>query len=342
MVNKFNSKKKEVQVYIQTNSTCNQKCVFCNRPPNTDRSGMIKKEVIEKKIKKLSQNKDIKRIIFTGGEPTLYPDLTEVIHSAKQHGFMTEIQTNGTLLNDKKLKELKNSGLDIINFAFHSYKKDISNKLRGANFGFETIIRNIVLADKIGFTIHIIHVINSLNYKDLPEFVDYLKGLQLHPFWLNLSIVVPEGWAWENKWIIPKLSNLKPYLIKAMEKADKYNIKFDVSEIVPLCIVDKFEEHVVSTLFRVKHLEIIDDYVTGERKLDFKNPSPHYAAKAPQCKKCTFQDICGGFYPRYGELYGVKEFHPRTDDPTPVLRKLGLDKERISILRKRVEKYIKK
>ena len=344
MKNKINSRKREVQVYIQTNSTCNQKCVFCNRPPSINRNEIIKKEIIEKRIKELSKNKNITRIIFTGGEPLLYPDLTDVIRYAKQHGFITEIQTNGTLITPRKLHQFKDAGLDIINFAFHSQKKDISNKLRGVDFGFKDIIKNLVLANQMGFNIHTIHVINSLNYKDLPAFIDYLKKLELRPFWLNLSIVVPEGWAWVNKWIIPRLSDVRPYLIKAMEKAQKYNFRFDVSEIVPLCIINKFEEHVASTVFRLQNLEIMDDYVTGKGKriLNFKDPSSYYAAKAPQCEKCTFKDICGGFYPRYAELYGIKEFKPRTDDPTPVLKRLGVSEKKIKILRKRVEKYIKK
>ena len=161
-------KDKEIQTYIQVNTNCNQKCVFCNRPPTDSYRGqIISMEKIKRKIDDLSKDWNIKRIIFTGGEPTLHNKLPEIIQYAKRYGFITEIQTNGTLLNKEMLKNLKSHGLDIINFAFHSHIKSISNKLRGVNFGYETIINNIKDADKIGFEIHIIHVINSLNYKNL-------------------------------------------------------------------------------------------------------------------------------------------------------------------------------
>ena len=314
---------KEIQIYLQTNTTCNQKCVFCNRPPRGERNLNVKLEDIKKRIEEISKNAKVKRIILTGGEPLLYPDLSEAIHWAKKYGFITEIQTNGTLLNINKLSDFKKAGLDIINFAFHSHKKNISNKLRGVKFGFEEIIKNLKLADKMGFKIHIIHVINSLNYKDLPEFINYINDLALQIVWLNLSIVVPEGWAWENKWIIPRMNDIKPFLIKAMERCKKYNIKFDVSEIVPLCIVNGFEEHAISTLFKTSNLEIVDDYLTGKRNLNFINPASNYAAKAPQCQKCTFNNICVGFYPRLKELYGTSDFQPRTDNPISVLKKLN-------------------
>ncbi len=331
---------KEIHTYIQINTTCNQKCVFCNRPPESGTKQIFKLEDIKKRIEEISKNPEVKRIIFTGGEPLLFPNLSEIIRWAKKYSFITEIQTNGTLLDINKLSEFKKAGLDIINFAFHSHKKDISNKLRRVKFGFEKINENLKLADEMGFRIHIIHVINSLNYKDLPEFIDYMNELNLQTLWLNLSIVVPEGWAWENKWIIPRMSDIKPYLIEAMKRCKKYNIKFDVSEIVPLCIVNGFEENAISTLFKISNLEIVDDYLTGKRSLDFANPDSHYAAKAPQCQECTFNNICAGFYPRLKELYGVDDFIPRKDDPLLVLKKINPEKKIIDMFKdKEIETF---
>ena len=331
----FGRASQEIQTYVQVNTTCNQKCVFCNRPPTEEyrRSQMIQVKDIKKRIDELAHNWQVKRIIFTGGEPTLHPKLPEIISFAKKYGFKTEIQTNGTLLNEDRLKELKEAGLDIINFAYHSHKKEISNKLRGVNFGFEKINENLKLASKMKFEIHMIHVINSLNYKDLPEFIDFVNQMKLHNLYLNLSIVVPEGWAWENRWIIPRMRDIKPYLQKAMKKCQSYGIKFDVSEIVPLCIMEEFEEHAISTVFKISRVKIADDYYTGQRFLDFENPSAEYAAKAPQCKNCTFDKICAGFYPRLKELYGVSDFQPRTDDPTPVLKKLKVNEEILNIFK---------
>ena len=317
----------EIQTYVQVNSACNQKCVFCNRPPTEDyrKSKPTDIKDVAKRIDEIARDWKVKRIIFTGGEPLLYPKLPEIISYTKRYGFKIEIQTNGTLFNRKKLKELKKAGLDIVNFACHSHKKEISNKLRGVKFGFEKINENIKLANKEGFEIHMIHVINSLNYKDLPGFIDFANTMKLNNFYLNLSIVVPEGWAWENRWIIPRTRDIKPYLQEAMKKCKKLGIRFDVSEIVPLCIMEGFEEYAVSTLFKISKLKIADDYYTGQRFLDFDKPSSKYALKAPQCKKCNLNDVCAGFYPRLKELYGVEDFKPRTDDPRPIFRKLGIE-----------------
>ncbi len=307
--------------FLQVIDSCNQKCVFCNRPPIEAINQKVNTEDIIKNIENFQKNKDISTIVFTGGETLLYPKLPEAIKYAKKLNFKTGIQTNGSLLHTQ-IKELKAAGLEIINFALHSHKKHISCKIRGTNLGFEKINENLLLASKMGFDIHIIHVINSQNYHDLPEFIDYLHNLNLNKFWLNFSLIVPEGWAWDNKWIIPRYKKIKPFLIKAMSKCDEYHFDFDISEIVPLCIVEGFEEHAISTLFKIRDIKIIDEYMSGNRTLDFISPSDDCSSKAPQCQECKLNDICAGFYPRIKELYGVTDFIPFTGDPTPILKKI--------------------
>ena len=320
-INTTESSPNNAIAFLQVVNSCNQKCVFCNRPPSEDINQRINIVDIKKNIKEFSKNKNIRTLVFTGGETLLYPKLSEAVKYAKKLHFKIGMQTNGSLLHTQ-IKELKDAGLEKIYFAFHSHKKHISCKIRGTNYGFEKINDNLKLASKMGFDIHIIHVINSQNYQDMPEFVDYIHELNLKKFWLNFSLIVPEGWAWDNKWIIPRYIKVKPFLIKAMRKCDEYNLDFDVSETVPLCIVEGYEEHAISTLFKIRDIKIIDEYMTGNRILDFINPSNDYASKAPQCQDCKLNNICAGFYSRIKELYGVSDFIPFTGDPTPILKRI--------------------
>ena len=57
----------------------------------------------------------IPHIVFTGGEPTLRPDLPELIAHAEMNGQITGINTNGRLLrNESFVDELVSAGLDHI------------------------------------------------------------------------------------------------------------------------------------------------------------------------------------------------------------------------------------
>ncbi|MDD4931116.1 MAG: radical SAM protein [Candidatus Colwellbacteria bacterium] len=313
----------EKTVFIQLNSTCNQHCLFCNRPPQSERSPeYLTFEQVIKKIDECADDPEIIRVCLTGGEPTLYPRLVEAVTRCHERGKHVEIQTNGVALTKERIKELKDAGIDIINFAFHSHKKEISNRLRGVDFGFENITESIKEANRLGIVIHIVHVITKLNYKDLPEFIDTFSdmGLDLPKMFLNLSIVVPDGWAWENKdVIVPRMSDIKPYLIEACHKCKEYGITFDISEVVPLCIVDGYEDMAISTVFKINNAVIVDDYHTGKKSLEFAAADESWAMKAPQCVKCSMNEICVGFYPHLSEMYGFEDYVPRTDDPAEII-----------------------
>lgn len=317
--------------FLQVNNSCNQKCVFCKRPPDPTSEKFFKREDMKNCIKDFSTNKNISTIVFTGGETLLFPNLSELIKIAKKYNFKTEIQTNGTLLHTQ-IEELKSAGLDKINFAFHSHKKEISDRLRGTKIGFEKINENLLMISKMGFEINIIHVVNSLNFQDLPDFIEYLNSLNLKKFWLNFSLVVPEGWAWKNKWFIPRYKRIKPFLIKAMEKCDKYNIPFDVSEIAPLCIMTGFEQHAISTTFKEPKIKTIKDDDNEIRNLDL-TPSDIHSSKAPQCLECNLNNVCAGFYPRMKELFGFSDYIPFKGDPSHILDKMLNKNNSICIMR---------
>ncbi|MGE0108915.1 MAG: anaerobic ribonucleoside-triphosphate reductase activating protein [Bdellovibrionales bacterium] len=87
---------------------CNMRCVFCHNPnivqgkANRDESELI--DFLETRKGKLSG------VVFSGGEPTLYQDLPELIQKVREMGFKTKLDTNGTrpevlriLLRDKLL-----------------------------------------------------------------------------------------------------------------------------------------------------------------------------------------------------------------------------------------------
>jgi radical SAM protein with 4Fe4S-binding SPASM domain len=72
----------------------------------------------------------IPHIVFTGGEPTLRPDLAELIAHAEKNGQITGINTNGRRLKDAAyLKELVNAGLDHIQITLESHDADIHDSM---------------------------------------------------------------------------------------------------------------------------------------------------------------------------------------------------------------------
>ncbi len=64
----------------------------------------------------------IPHVVFTGGEPTLFPDLPELIAHAEQNGQITGLNTNGRRLgNCEYLNHLIDAGLDHVQITLESH-----------------------------------------------------------------------------------------------------------------------------------------------------------------------------------------------------------------------------
>ncbi len=90
-----------------SNVACNIKCKHCYLDcyQNTKKKNFLS---IDKVINILKFNlNDLKRIYLTGGEPFLHPKINDILRLCLQKSNVT-ICTNGTLLNEKKIKVLKN------------------------------------------------------------------------------------------------------------------------------------------------------------------------------------------------------------------------------------------
>lgn len=75
----------------------------------------------------------IPHIVFTGGEPTLRPDLPDLIAHAERNGQITGINTNGRLLKDKDfVQRLVDAGLDHAQITLESHDPAIHDAMVGA------------------------------------------------------------------------------------------------------------------------------------------------------------------------------------------------------------------
>ena len=110
--------------YHLTNK-CNMKCRFCFAQFK-DVNELNKDESI-KIVRKISDF-GFKKINFVGGEPTLYPWLSDLILEAKNAGMTTSIVTNGSRINEEWL-ETNIEYLDWLGFSIDSLIPEINQKL---------------------------------------------------------------------------------------------------------------------------------------------------------------------------------------------------------------------
>lgn len=150
---------------------CNQKCVHCYAAGQTLAEEKELDTAEWKRIIDKCREAGIPQITFTGGEPTMREDLTELIDYSKW--FVTRLNTNGIKLTRDYCRELKKASLDSMQITFYSCDEEMHNKLVGAN-QYENTVQGIENAIEEGLNISINTPLCTLN-RDYVKTLEFLK-----------------------------------------------------------------------------------------------------------------------------------------------------------------------
>ena len=189
---------------------CNQKCVHCYAAGQTHAEEKELSTAEWKQIIDKCREACIPQLTFTGGEPTMRPDLVKLIDYSRW--FVTRLNTNGIRLTPEYCAQLKDASLDSMQITFYSADEEIHNKLVGAERYADTV-RGIENALAAGINISINTPLCTLNR-------DYVKTLEfLHAkgvMYVTCSGLITTGNAREDESEALQLSTEE---IKAVLKA---------------------------------------------------------------------------------------------------------------------------
>ncbi|MFH2028323.1 MAG: radical SAM protein, partial [Nanoarchaeota archaeon] len=182
---------------LKLNNKCNMNCLFCADSSIIRQQPDLKSEYI---LKSLSEKrKRFNSLIITGGEPTIYNNLLNVLKYAKFKLKYNKIclVTNGILLSyGKFLDNLINSGVDSFQISYSSLNEKKHNILSRTPNTFNHINKGIKNVIKRNKEVRINLVINKSNYRDLPNIVEHLIKLKISS--ITLAFMNPMGESVKN------------------------------------------------------------------------------------------------------------------------------------------------
>jgi len=121
---------------------CNDDCAHCynGRPRNYPEISTDKWKAILDRLWELG----IPHVVFTGGEPTLRPDLPELVAYAEQIGQITGLNTNARRLSDKQyVEQLVQAGLDHVQITVESHNPAIHDQMVRAHGAWQQTVAGL-------------------------------------------------------------------------------------------------------------------------------------------------------------------------------------------------------
>ncbi len=300
-------------VYINLGQVCNQKCSFCVIEGNEEKFPYMKTEEVKENIAGFAESGG-ETIMFTGGEPSMRNDLPEIIAYAETFPGIIDlcILTNATFFDDKKIEDvLAADTRKILSFSvsLHANTPEISKKLtNGADEDFGKTVTAIKELSERADKVTVYHIITSANYDKLPDFVDFMIKEAPKVQHFVLSYPFTQGAAEKNDWIYAKFSQLKPYLLKALEMIKISGRTVDISTCgqFPLCVIPGYEADILRIMdyFSGSLMGTLGGKVFHEFEWADKKWVDVYKNKTEACEKCLIGDVCQGSWKKYIDLFG--------------------------------------
>lgn len=131
------------KVYIEPSSRCNLNCRTCIRRTWKEPAGDMAPETFKKLLAGLKELPHLESVMLGGfGEPTIHPDILDMVGSLKALNVSVEMVTNGTLLDERLLAGLMKARLDRLWVSFDGVE-DLNYQHIREGASFKVLIKNL-------------------------------------------------------------------------------------------------------------------------------------------------------------------------------------------------------
>lgn len=163
---------------IEINNYCNMRCFYC---VYNNYSCIEKKEYMTiktlNKIIDFAKKEDIKKILITGGEPTLHPQFIDVCNILFDNFEDVSICSNGYILNKDIQNFFINSNFSTYTISLDGLSSICNENCNGIKNSTKKIksLLDVLINKNKKISIH--YTLNKLNYFEVDDFINWGKNI---------------------------------------------------------------------------------------------------------------------------------------------------------------------
>jgi pyrroloquinoline quinone biosynthesis protein E len=175
---------------------CPLRCLYCSNPVNYHEMG--DELSTEQWMRTFSEAAElgVVQVHLSGGEPMVRKDLPELIRHARSCDLYTNLVTGGTMLDEEKLRRLRDCGLDHVQLSLQDTDRRAAELVAGVR-SYDKKLQIAHLVKNLGFPLTINVVLHRLNIEHVPAMI--AQAAELGAQRLELANTQYHAWAHENR-----------------------------------------------------------------------------------------------------------------------------------------------
>ncbi|MDD5609960.1 MAG: radical SAM protein [Candidatus Omnitrophica bacterium] len=178
---------------------CQCRCEYCSVEGyrRNQSSPELDTQAIKKLIDDLIALGTVK-INFFGGEPLLRKDIIDLVSYASHKGLFVFVDTNGILLNEERVRELKKAGVSCVLVHLSSAQEERHDKVAGLKGAYKRSVAGLMhcLKEKVPCVISTVATKESINSGDLANLIKFARKNKASGVRMLLPIL---SGKWHNK-----------------------------------------------------------------------------------------------------------------------------------------------
>jgi pyrroloquinoline quinone biosynthesis protein E len=218
-------------VIAELTHRCPLHCVYCSNPLElAHRADELTTEVWSRVFREAAEA-GVLQVDFTGGEPLSRPDILELVRAARGTGLYVNLITSGLPLDEARLDELVEAGLDHIQLSFQGATADSANEISGTKAHAQKLrVLRWLKRRRVALTLNF--VIHRRNIDQIEEML--ALGESSSAGRIEFANVQYYGWAFANREnLLPSRQQLDRSLEILRRAEDRLRGKMKVEFVVP-------------------------------------------------------------------------------------------------------------
>lgn len=210
---------------------CPLQCPYCSNPLDYTNLSNELSTNDWKRVLKQSREMGAVQLGFSGGEPLVRKDLVELVNYSHELGYYTNLITSGYNMDEAKIIELKEAGLDHIQVSIQASSQELNDFIAGTE-SFEHKKHVAKLIKKHGYPMVLCVVLHRQNIHQMKDILD--MAIELGADFVELANTQYYGWAHHNRdQLMPTQEQLQAAEAIANEYQDTQKGKMKIYYVVP-------------------------------------------------------------------------------------------------------------